>query len=388
MRVCVLVDAFDHMSGIRTTYESMLRFAPAAGVRLTLIAPAPRGTAIALEERPGARVIRIPARFSVHLPGGSRVRVDWPDWRRIRQAAAETDPDILHTVSPGPLGIYGGWLARRLGVPLVGYFHTDYLSMQTPEVLASVFPSRPVRRVASRVARLVTRLSEQMMYGPCDVVCCEAQKIVDQVRQRQLHPNPVLVPATLRHDLDPTLADPDRFRRLYRMPAGRPAVLFVGRFEPDKNIPLLAEMVRRLPEIAFVAAGQGPLGALLEGLPNVILPGLLGPVDLWSAYAAADVLLMPSWNETFGLVSLEAMSMGLPVVTADTAGSAQEVMRAGAGVTFAPESPDACEAVLRETLHDRDRLAAMRAGALAWAAQNSPLERYRRFVTIAYRPLV
>ncbi|MBN1284568.1 MAG: glycosyltransferase [Anaerolineae bacterium] len=386
LSVCVLLDAFDHLSGVRTTYNSMLYMATEAGVDLTIIAPAPRNTRLEVQREGTARMVRAPARFSVHLPAD--IRLDWPDWRQLRQIVTDAKPDILHTVSPGPLGLYGGRLARSLGVPLAGYFHTDYLNMQTPQVLAALYPNPVIRFFASRVAQTFNRVTERVMYAPCDAVLCEAQKIVDQVRARRLNANPVLAPATLRHDLP--AAPPTRAagRARFGLADDRKVVLFAGRFAPDKNVPMVVTAAARCPDITFVAAGAGPLQHLLEGKPNLRMVGRLHGGDMWLAYAAADVLLMPSWYETFGLVSLEAMAMGLPVLTADTAGSAPDVLEAGAGVAFSPTDPDGCVTALRAALDDAAGLARMRANALAWAAHNRPIDRYRRFVDAAYRPLV
>jgi glycosyltransferase involved in cell wall biosynthesis len=248
-----------------------------------------------------------------------------------------------------------------------------------------------VRFFASRFAQTGNRFAERMMYEPCDVVCCEAQKIVEQVRRRDLNPNPIFIPATLRHDLDASVTREDALtavRSRLDLPPDRKLVLVAGRFDPDKNIPMVVEAATRCPDATFVAAGDGVLRHLMEGKPNIILPGVVRGADLWNLYAAADVLLMPSWNETFGLVSLEAMAMGLPVVTADTAGSAPDVLGAEAGLSFPPSEADKCVAALRALLDDAERRARMRTNALAWAAHNRPVDRYRRFVDLAYRPLL
>lgn len=388
MNVCILLDAFDHISGISVTYRSQLYLAASAGVCLTVIAPVARGVSPCVEEIAGSRLVRVGARWSVHFPVDRNIRLDWPDWQQIRRAVEAAKPDIIQAATPGPVGVYAPRLARKLGVPSVGYFHTDYLSMQHPRVLAAVYPNPIVRRAASFISQTFTRIAERMMYTHCDVVLCEAQKTADQVRRRRLNAHPILVPATLRHDLDPVHADGAAFRRRWDIPNGRKVALFVGRFAPDKNLPLVAEAARRCPEITFVAVGTGPLAHLLEGLSNVVVTGPLNGVELWSAYAAADVLLMTSWAETFGLVSLEAMAMSLPVLTADTAGSAPEVLSAGAGCTFSPADTDGFIAELRDLLADEARLEKYRANARAWAAQNRPEARYRRLVEMAYKPLM
>ncbi|MFN8531162.1 MAG: glycosyltransferase [Anaerolineae bacterium] len=388
VNVCVLLDAFDHISGISTTYKSQLHLAQQAGINLTVIAPTAHGQPARREAIDGSTLARVGARFSLHLPVDKSIRLDLPDRAQFERTIADSQPDILQVVTPGPVGMIGARLAKSLGVPLVGYFHTDYLSMQTPQVLQVMYPNPVLRYGASTVMQTYNRISERITYAKCEVVCCEAEKIADGIRARQLNPNPLVVPATLRHDLDPTQADPDAFMRRFQLPADRPRVLYVGRFGLDKNIQLVAELARRCPEFHFVAVGGGPLQHVIEGIPNVTITGWLQGADLWSAYAASTVFLMPSWNETFGLVSLEAMAMGLPVITANTAGSAPDVLAADAGAAFALDDHDGLINLLRGLIADSARMAQMKANALAWYARNHPAERYRRFAEMAYQPLV
>ncbi len=388
MNICILLDAFDHISGISTTYWSQLHLAREAGVHLTVIAPTAHGSPPSRELVNGSTLARVGSRVSIHMPVDTSIRLDLPDREQFRHAIEDSEPDMLHIATPGPVGMLGKRLAKDFGVPLVGYFHTDYLSMQTPQVLKVMYPNPVLRHGASAVMQTFNRISEKIAYEPCDVVCCEAEKIAAGIRARSLNTNPILVPATLRHDFDPSLADRDAFVKRFALSAHRPHVLYVGRFAPDKNIQLLAELAQRLPHVQFIAVGGGFLQKLLEDLPNVTLTGWLKGADLWSAYAAADLFIMPSWNETFGLVSLEAMAMGIPVFTADTAGSAPEVLAAGAGMQFSLDDVTMIARQLDALLHDSDRLAAMRGSAHDWAAENSPLARYQRFVTLAYQPLM
>jgi len=390
INVCVLLDAFDHISGISTTYHSQLHLAPSADVRLTVIAPTAHGEPPTVEEIDGSRLVRVSSRLSIHFPIDKNIRLDLPDRAQFQRAVETAAPDVLHIATPGPVGMMGKKLARALGVPLVGYFHTDYLSMQTPQVLRAMMPNPIVRYGASTIMQTFNKITERMTYEACDIVCCEADKIVDAIRARGLHDNPVCVPATLRHDLASGIeaADPDAFAARYKLPSDRPRVLFVGRFSTDKNLPLLAALARRCPDIHFIAVGDGVLRHVIDDLPNITLTGWLNGADLWSAFAAATVFLLSSWQETFGLVSLEAMAMGVPVLTADTAGSAPDVVRAGAGRAFKVTDDDDALIQLRDMLADSDGLAAMRANGLAWFADNHPAVRYRRFVELAYTPII
>lgn len=114
---------------------------------------------------------------------------------------------------------------------------------------------------------------------------------------------------------------------------------FAGRASEEKGIPVLLEAARRLPEVRVQVAGHGPmLEALREAAPaNVTFPGTMSPEGLAGFYRGARFLVVPSvWYETFGLVAVEAMSHGIPVI-ASRIGGLQELITDGvSGFLFEP----------------------------------------------------
>jgi glycosyltransferase involved in cell wall biosynthesis len=159
--------------------------------------------------------------------------------------------------------------------------------------------------------------------------------------------------------------------------AARPlSLLYVGRFGDVKGTRELFELIpallARLPEARFVVAGGLPdnrkadarwrrraeaaLGAVAE---RVELCGWLDPADLEARYSAADLLLSPSWHESFGLAPLEAMLHGVPVL-ATRSGGPEELLDDGvSGVLVPPRDVSAMLEAAVTLASDRPRLAAM-----------------------------
>jgi glycosyltransferase involved in cell wall biosynthesis len=112
------------------------------------------------------------------------------------------------------------------------------------------------------------------------------------------------------------------------------ALLFVGRLVQDKGLLLLVRALERLRDvpIRLVVYGAGPLESELrrsaERLP-IHLAGVGGKEELASAYASADVFVLPSLFEPWGLVVNEAMASGLPCVVSDAVGSSEDLIIAG-----------------------------------------------------------
>lgn len=108
-------------------------------------------------------------------------------------------------------------------------------------------------------------------------------------------------------------------------PAGKlDRVLFAGRLAPEKNLPVVLEGAKALPEVEFVMAGDGPMRKEMEkaaeSLPNLKLTGWLDREGLRKEIDKCSLLILPSHMETFGTVALEAMARGRPALVAESAG--------------------------------------------------------------------
>jgi glycogen(starch) synthase len=155
----------------------------------------------------------------------------------------------------------------------------------------------------------------------------------------------------------------DAFRRTLVGPRTR-MVLFAGRLEYEKGVQTVLEALRSVREVVgpvkFFIAGIGTYSEELRGLVrelglrrHVHFTGFLPDHELRLHYAAADVAVAPSIYEPFGLVAVEAMACGTPVVAGDT-GGLREIIAGGSGLSFAPQDADELAAALVRVLTDRD----------------------------------
>ncbi|CAN1134429.1 Sulfoquinovosyl transferase SQD2 [Linum perenne] len=116
---------------------------------------------------------------------------------------------------------------------------------------------------------------------------------------------------------NPRFRSPEMRLRLTNGEPEKPLIVHVGRLGVEKSLDCLKTVMDRLPNARIAFVGDGPyreeLEKLFEGMPAVFT-GMLGGEELSQAYASGDVFVMPSESETLGLVVLEAMSSGIPVV--------------------------------------------------------------------------
>ncbi len=153
---------------------------------------------------------------------------------------------------------------------------------------------------------------------------------------------------------------------------GRPLLVFAGRLVHEKGLQELIKALpllrRQLPEVRLVVAGAGQQladqqdRAARYGVSDLIdWAGFLDAADLARLLAAADLVVVPSLYEPFGMVALEAQLAGTPVAVSDTGGLAELVEPGRTGLRFTPESPEAIAAAVRQLVADP-------AAARQWAA--------------------
>ncbi|MGB3541484.1 glycosyltransferase family 4 protein [Rubrivirga sp.] len=147
---------------------------------------------------------------------------------------------------------------------------------------------------------------------------------------------------------------PEALRRKYGL-AGRAVVLTLGRLAGlerrkgfDVVLEALPEIARRVPNVVYVIAGDGPDRARLEAkaarlgvADRVVFTGYVDEADKPGMYRVADAFAMPSRGEGFGIVLLEAMASGVPVVASMADGSREAVLDGRLGPTVDPEDLDA-----------------------------------------------
>lgn len=201
-------------------------------------------------------------------------------------------------------------------------------------------------------------------------------------------PNPVEIP-----DLGDAKGE---LRRRYPELNGRRILLFLSRIDRKKGldllIPAFAGLLREMPGAALVIAGDGDR-ALEESLRSecrklgiqdfVYWPGFLSGNAKAGALADADLFVLPSYSENFGIAPIEAMALGVPVILTDQVGICREVLACNAGVVTPPEIEPLREAMLRVLSDDDGRATLGRNGAALARTQFAPDVVMRR-LTDAY----
>ena len=331
MKILFISDVyFPRINGVSTSIETFRRNLRAQGHTVHLIAPD-----YLTPSADETDIMRVPARYLPFDPEDRLMSYGWV-MQRLNQLRDE-QYDIIHIQTPFVAHYLGTKLARLLNIPCVETYHTffeEYLYHYVP-----VVPKALMKFIAKRFSRHQGNSLDGMVVPSYPML--HVLKDYGVTTHSEVIPTGIEPASFVR-------GDREAFRNSYNIPQDRPVLLFVGRVAHEKNIGFLLKVLDRvrkeIPEVLFVIAGEGPARESLVHETNTL--GLnenitfLGYLDrhteLNNCYRSADIFIFSSRTETQGLVLLEAMAQGVPVVSTAELGT-RDVLRDGLGVWIAKE---------------------------------------------------
>ena len=367
-RALLFTDTFSEVNGVAGTMRRVAEAAAGGSF--------PGAVVVASHEPPQSGVVALPPDWSLPLPSYEAIDLRFPLPTDVLERVEAERPDVIHVATPGPVGVCGLLVARLVGLPVVGSYHTElgpYALHLTHDVL-----------VAEAMDVYV-----DWFYRQCATVLAPTRQVADALAARGLPKVAVWGRGVDSDRFLPARRD-EELRRCLLGDGGNLLVLSVGRLSEEKRIGVLldafAHVSRERPDVRLVVAGDGPSRAKLERTASAgtIFTGELVGEELAGLYASADVFCFPSTTDTFGQVLLEAGASGLPVVGAAAGGALELVANGRTGLLVAPDRPRALADALLVLARDpvlRERLgAAGREAALGrtWPAAIASLVRVYR----------
>ena len=270
----------------------------------------------------------VPFTFNYRLPLNPR------RWTRLLERLEPTlieAGDVFHPA-------WAGWhVAQRLGIPFAAFYHSN-------------LPQLAGRRFLGGFTGPTLRRYVQLLYQRCDLVFAPSRIMCEYLRSLGVHQavhQPLGVDAEV---FNPIRRGGELRARLGLPPAAR-VLVFPGRFAPEKNLPLLLQAFARLGSPYHLLLIGGKRTA--RPTPNVtMLPYRRDSRELAQLIASADALVHAGTKETFGLVILEAMACGRPVVAA-RAGAFPELIDDSVGILAEPNSATSMADAIA-ALYERD----------------------------------
>jgi len=373
MRIAIFTETFlPKIDGIVTRLKYTVEYLVKLGNQVLVFSPDG-----GLTEYCGAQIYGVSA-FDFPLYPELKLALPRPS---IGHALAQFQPDIVHIVNPAILGMAGLYYAKSMNYPLMASYHTH---------LPQYLQHYGLGFLEGLMWELVKNTHNQAALN-----LCTSTAMIDELRSHGVEKLDLW-----QRGVDTVQFHP-RFKNMAmrsRLSQGHPEdnlFLYVGRLSAEKEIQQILSVLQGIPHSRLALVGDGPYRQELERIfagTNTNFVGYLRGDDLAAAFASSDAFLFPSRTETLGLVLLEAMAAGCPVVAANSGGIPDIVSNGVNGYLFEPNDHDGLLKATTKLLQSRDAAmcdrARLEAEKWGWEAATRQLQGYYEQTIEACQPVL
>jgi len=357
-RVAFFSDIFYEVNGAALTSRELVAYGARNGFPILSVHP---HSETRLFDEGSVRYVEL-QRSLATVPVETDFGFDTLMWRYKSLIEKELDqfqPDIVHVVSPGDLGLLSIVIARGRKLPIILGYHTNLheFARHRLEKALSFLPQRFIDSAGKMAEDHTLHLLLQLYKLACASLAPnrEYTELLEKASGKRSF--------LMTRGVDTVGFSPDNRTRT----DGKFVIGFVGRLQPEKNVRTLAEVEQILlnegeQDFEFLIVGGGPEQTwLAENIRNLELPGILRGNALATAYANMDVFAFTSTTDTFGNVVQEAFASGVPAIVTPHGGPKFIIRENETG--FVARDAGEFATHIRGLMHDRARLAAMKRAA-------------------------
>ncbi|UOQ93463.1 glycosyltransferase family 1 protein [Halobacillus shinanisalinarum] len=321
MKIAIITETFlPSTDGVVTRLKEAIKYLRKQDHEVIVIAPD-----LGVTEYEGAIVEGVK---TTTLPFYRSKKFSMPQ-RKVKKLLQKHDPDLVHVVNPAFVGAAGVYYANKLSYPLLASYHTH-----VPKYLNyyRLYPFVPAVWWYFR-----------KLHNYADVNLCTSKAIQGELLAKNFHNVHVWDRGVAVDHYHPDHKNKAMRERLSGGEPNNKLLVFVGRLAPEKEIEKIRPLLEKRDDLSLAIVGDGPDKEALEKTfagTKTVFTGLLHGDELAQAFASSDALIFPSVTETLGLVILESMASGLPVIAAKSGPTMEQVEDGRTGLLFENENTD------------------------------------------------
>ncbi|WP_051564279.1 glycosyltransferase family 4 protein [Desulfovermiculus halophilus] len=371
--LALFTDTLDETNGVATVIRLRLEAARLTGKPLTVL-----NCTSGREQESNVASFEPIGEFD--LPEYPELKVPYPPILDILAYCYEQRFTCIHAETPGSMGLAALAVARLLGLPFQGTYHTSL-----PQTVRSLTGDAQLEGL---VWKYVT-----WFYGQMDVISVPSAATADELACKGLPREKMVVqqPGINTSDFHPAKRN-GYFQTHYSLPEPVTKLIYAGRVSKEKNLHVLEVIMRTMSQVRnnvyLVVVGEGPYLAEMQNtcqdLP-VLFTGYLRGDDLAQAYASSDIFVFPSTVDTMGSAVIEAQASGLPVIVTDQGGPQENMLDGETGIVVPADDKMAdgfAQAILR-LCDNPELMAGMGRKARSYAQRYSCRESFLSFWNIS-----
>ncbi len=313
MKIAIITETFlPSTDGIVTRLTAVIRWLRQQGHEILIIAPE-----AGLREFEGAVIAGIPA-YRFPLYRSKKLALPLP---RIARLLRQFEPDLVHVVNPAVLGAAGILFGKKW--PLVASYHTHIPHYADHYRVGWMKP--------------VLWWYLRLLHNQAQLNLCTSDTVMQELQSQQFHRVQLWQRGVDTERFDPAFRSQTMRARLSGGKPDKILLLYVGRLASEKQIDRIRDVLDHSDRFRLAIVGDGPHRAALErhfAGTGTVFTGFLHGHELPQAYASSDIFIFPSTTETLGLVLLEAMAAGLPIVAAESGPTIEQVQHGVTGLLY------------------------------------------------------
>lgn len=361
-RIALFTDTLDQVNGVTSVIRRIGEYSNDENLPLEILACGDHNVQLA-----SGHVTRFPAVASVNLPDFGNLDMSVPPVLDIIRYCEERQFDVIHSATPGPMGLVAFMVSRILQVPFVSSYHTDI-----PRCVGRLTDDKLNEEAAWTYTR--------WYYQRCDLTFVPSAWSSHDLARHGLDQRKM---AVLYQGIDSDRFSPEFSSEAWRQRLAGDGnndskiLLFVGRMSAEKDLRFLAEsyleLASKRPDVRLAMIGDGPMRAELEELlgDSAVFTGWLKGRELAAAFASADIFVFPSSVDTAGQAILEAQASGLPAVVCSEGGASENIESDKTGLIARSRSVSDFNRCIEILLDDEEMRRAMSRAARSLAAGRS-----------------
>jgi len=358
--IAYFTDTYLEVNGVAKTLQSMLPLAREQGKKMDILTCVRPDSA---SDTPGSDLG--PVNFcpigSFSIPEYPELTLNYPPALKIVQHCYESGYTLLHSATPGPMGLAALLTAKMLKLPIHATYHTAF-----PQYILELTGDPSLEEATWRYV--------YWYYNQMDVVFAPSAATMKELIAHGLPEEKIR--------LYPRGVDASRYTPAWQgSQQGQDSAvrfLYVGRLSREKSVTRLVDAFRlvleQMPSARLSIVGDGPQAEELQsqaaGMP-VTFTGYLSGAALVRAYEQADIFVFPSTTDTYGKVVLEAQAAGLAVVVSGQGGPRENVIPGKSGLVVRQETAEAYASAMLALASDASMLLAMKHEARCYAESRS-----------------
>lgn len=377
LRVAIFTGNYNHIQdGVSLTLNRLVTFLEEQGIPVIVFGPTVDEPAIDHE----GEFVSVP---SIPMPGRPeyRITVGFPE--KAQQRLREFNPTLIHLATPDVLGFRAMRWGQANNIQIIASYHTHFTSY------LKYYNLDMLEKIGWKYL--------SWFYSQCKHIYVPSPSMADELNEQGIDEGiRIWARGVDTQQFSPDFRDME-WRRSVGFNDDDKVVTFVSRLVWEKNLQTYVDTVKRLqqknPNIKAMIVGDGPAKKELEEkLPEAHFTGFVTGEELSRAYASSDIFLFPSETETFGNVTLEAMSSGLPCIVADATGSRSLVESGENGFLAAPYDTQAFAQCITDIVEDpsleeeMSKAARQKALSYSWTNVNGELLNNYREALNEHRP--